>query len=179
MFTKFKTIKNLAVFKDFNWDTSVRDKIGNNIILFKRINILYGRNYSGKTTLSRIVRALETGHISDKYENPECCVCVKDNSDVNNSDFNSHNKTIRVFNQDFIEENLKFIVNPNENVEPFAILGEDNNEIEKEIELFKKSLGSNEADSETGLYQELKSLKAIYQIAVKRILMHKQALIVN
>jgi wobble nucleotide-excising tRNase len=167
MFTKFKTIKNLAVFKDFNWDTSVRDKIGNNIILFKRINILYGRNYSGKTTLSRIVRALETGHISDKYENPECCVCVKDNSDVNNSDFNSHNKTIRVFNQDFIEENLKFIVNPNENVEPFAILGEDNNEIEKEIELFKKSLGSNEADSETGLYQELKSLKAIYQIASK------------
>ncbi|MEB3733722.1 AAA family ATPase [Halopseudomonas pachastrellae] len=30
-----------------------------NIAEFKKINILYGRNYSGKTTLSRIFRALE------------------------------------------------------------------------------------------------------------------------
>ena len=31
----------------------VRDD-GNNVAEFKKINILYGRNYSGKTTLSRI-----------------------------------------------------------------------------------------------------------------------------
>ncbi len=47
MITKFKTIKNLAVFQNFDWDTTIRDD-GNNVVLFKAINIFYGRNYSGK-----------------------------------------------------------------------------------------------------------------------------------
>jgi len=55
---KIESIRNMAVFKDFRWASSVRDG-GNNIAEFKKINILYGRNYSGKTTLSRIFRALE------------------------------------------------------------------------------------------------------------------------
>ena len=67
MITKFKIIKNLAVFQNFVWDSSVIDG-GSNVQLFKEINVIYGRNYSGKTTLSRIVRALEKGAISDKYE---------------------------------------------------------------------------------------------------------------
>ena len=57
---KIDLIKNMAVFRDFRWSSSVRD-VGNNIAEFKQINILYGRNYSGKTTLSRIFRALECG----------------------------------------------------------------------------------------------------------------------
>ncbi|MDT0678484.1 AAA family ATPase [Autumnicola musiva] len=167
MITKFKSIKNLAVFKEFDWDSSVRAKKGNNTIEFKKLNILYGRNYSGKTTLSRIVRALETGQISDKYENPECCICITDNADVSQLNFRTHNKTIRVFNEDFIKENLKFIVNPKENVVPFAILGEGNNEIEAEINSLKERLGSNESDKETGLHKDLKSLNALYQAAKK------------
>lgn len=164
MITKFKSIKNLAVFKSFDWDREVRDK-GNNVVLFKRINILYGRNYSGKTTLARIVRAMETGFISDKYENAECCVCIKDNPDVHHSNFNGHNKTIRVFSEDFITENLKFIVNPDENVEPFAILGGDNAKIEEEINELNEKLGSNEENNETGFYKDLKSLKALFLAA--------------
>ena len=58
-------INNLGLFKSFNWD-SIRDH-GNNVVNLKRENIIYGRNYSGKTTLSRIIRALETKEISSKY----------------------------------------------------------------------------------------------------------------
>lgn len=166
MITKFKNIKNLAVFKDFDWDNSLRNQ-RNEVILFKKVNIFYGRNYSGKTTLSRIVRALETGTISSKYENPECSICITGNADVTQLDFTNHDKIIRVFNEDFINKNLKFIVNPEENIEPFAILGEGNNEIEEEIEQLKTKLGSSEKDSETGLYQDLKSLTAIYNVAKK------------
>ena len=166
MITKFLNIKNLAVFKNFDWNNEVRDK-GNNVILFNKINILYGRNYSGKTTLSRIARALETGRISDKYENPQCTVCITDNADVVETDFHSHNKTIRVFNDDFIKENLRFIVNQDENVQSFAILGEGNNEIEEEIERLKSSLGSNEEKKETGLYKDFKSFNALYVAANK------------
>ena len=56
---KIADIKNLAVFKNFKWDNSVKTKDGK-IDVFKDINIFYGRNYSGKTTLSRIFRAYET-----------------------------------------------------------------------------------------------------------------------
>lgn len=67
---KIEFIKNMTVFKDFQWASSLRDR-GNNEVKFKKINIYYGRNYSGKTTLSRILRALETGSLSDKFSSPE------------------------------------------------------------------------------------------------------------
>lgn len=163
MITKFKEIKKLAVFNDFNWDRTVRDR-GGNIIPFTKINIIYGRNYSGKTSLSRLVRALEIGSISDKYEGFECVISIEDGEEVTQTDFTLHNKTVRVFNEDFIDHNLRFIAN-NDDIEPFAILGEGNNEIEQQIQDLKDRLGSNEKDNETGLYQDLKSLSNVQESA--------------
>lgn len=164
MIKKIKSIKNLAVFNNFNWDSEVIDE-NNNVLEFKRTNIIYGRNYSGKTTLSRILRAMETGVISDKYENPECCISVLDNNDITQTNFSSHDKIIRVFNQDFIKHNLRFIINPDENVQPFAILGGDNNVIEEEIKVLKEKLGINEENEETALYKDFKSLETIFNTA--------------
>jgi wobble nucleotide-excising tRNase len=158
MITKFKSINNLAVFQSFNWDTTIRSS-GNGTILFKPINILYGRNYSGKTTLSRIVRALETGNISDKYENPEFEVCIKDNSDCTPSNLTAHGKKIRVFNEDFVKDNLRFIINSDESITPFAIIG-GNTTIEAEIQTLKNDLGNCEEESESGFYLELKNATA-------------------
>lgn len=159
MITKFKTIKNLAVFQNFVWDSSVLDG-GSNVQLFKDINVIYGRNYSGKTTLSRIVRALEKGGISDKYENPEFEVCIKDLANVTQANLTSHGKKIRVFNEDFVRDNLRFIVNPNDSINPFAILG-GNTDLQAEIDALKLELGENEEGSETGFYLELKNAKEI------------------
>lgn len=100
--------------------TTIRDD-GNNVVLFKPINIFYGRNYSGKTTLSRIIRALETGNISDKYENPQFEVCLQDIADTTQNNLTAHGKKIRVFNEDFVKDNLRFIVNSDESITPFAI----------------------------------------------------------
>jgi wobble nucleotide-excising tRNase len=159
MITKFKIIKNLAVFQNFVWDSSVIDG-GSNVQLFKEINVIYGRNYSGKTTLSRIVRALEKGAISDKYESPEFEVCIKDLADVTQTNLKSHGKKIRVFNEDFIKDNLRFIVNPDESINPFAILG-GNADLQTEIDALNLTLGKNEEGSETGFYLELKNAKEI------------------
>ena len=52
-------IPNFGSFHNFVWASSVRDSDGN-IVNFKKLNILYGRNYSGKTTLSRILRSMKT-----------------------------------------------------------------------------------------------------------------------
>lgn len=165
MITKFKTINNLAVFQNFNWDTNIRDK-GNNVVLFKSINIFYGRNYSGKTTLSRIIRALETGYISDKYENPQFEVEVKDVADATQNNLSTHGKKIRVFNEDFVKDNLRFITNSDESITPFAIIG-GNTTIETEIQKLKDELGNIEEDSESGFYLELKNAKSIANTALQ------------
>jgi wobble nucleotide-excising tRNase len=165
MIVKFKTIKNLAVFQGFIWDNSVRND-GGNISTFKDINIIYGRNYSGKTTLSRIVRALEIGVISDKYENPEFEVSIKDLADTSIANLTAHGKKIRVFNEDFVRDNLRFISNPDESINSFAILG-GNTTIEAEIAELKANLGKNDEGCETGFYLELKNAKAIEQSSIQ------------
>ncbi|WP_300599133.1 AAA family ATPase [Niabella sp.] len=163
MIAKFKSITNLAVFQNFNWDTTIRDG-GNNVVTFKPINIFYGRNYSGKTTLSRIVRALETGSISDKYENPQFEVSIKDVGDCTPDNLTAHGKKVRVFNEDFVKDNLRFIIDSDESITPFAIIG-GNATIEEAIQKFKDDLGSNEEGNESGFYLELKNANLIANIA--------------
>ncbi|MEA5442477.1 AAA family ATPase [Cyanobium gracile] len=140
---KIDLIRGMAVFRDFHWASSVRDG-GNNIAEFKRINILYGRNYSGKTTLSRIFRALETDSISEKYGSPEFQVTFEGGSTVTEDSLGSHGQVIRVFNEDFIKENLRFIVDDEHTINSFAILGEDNTRLEDEITMLEAELGSEE-----------------------------------
>ncbi|WP_323863198.1 AAA family ATPase [Xenorhabdus cabanillasii] len=139
---------------------------------FVDINIIYGRNYSGKTTLSRIVRALETGSLSDKYGSPSFQLRFNDNSDVTPANLSTHGKNTCVFNEDFIRENLRFITNPDDSIEPFAILGDDNNKIEKEIEALEAELGSSVEGQETGLFADKKKAADKYNFAFKA---HKQA----
>lgn len=145
----------MAVFKNFIWDNSVKDKDGR-VVECKTINIMYGRNYSGKTTLSRIVRALETGFISDKYNNPEFEIEFDDGTKVNQTQLKSNVHYIRVFNEDFVRENLSFLKDTSNDgtIKPFAVLGEDNTKLQNEIDALKVVLGSNEEGKETGLYKE-------------------------
>lgn len=151
--SKIKSIRNMAIFKDFEWDNVVKDKNGN-IQTFKDINIIYGRNYSGKTTLSRIFRAFETGILSDKYVNSEFQLSFEGNTKLTQNEIDQK-QDFRVFNSDFIDENLSFIHNENGMIEPFAILGEDNQKISQEIKSIQEELGIDSEDEKTGLYRDL------------------------
>lgn len=159
---RIDSIKNMAVFQDFDWSSSVRDS-GNNISEFRNINIFYGRNYSGKTTVSRIFRAFETGFISDKYDKPEFQISFLDKTILTQNNLSGHGKIIRVFNEDFVRDNLRFISNPDDCIESFAILGDDNNKIEKEIEELEEELGSKKEGQETGLYAEYEKATSDYK----------------
>lgn len=102
-------IASFGSFSDLTWKKNVRDG-GNNVQDFKRLNILYGRNYSGKTTLSRIFRALETGRIPSNYTSPSFTV-FGDKGNVTQADVASHGYDIRAYNRDFVSDNLSFLVN--------------------------------------------------------------------
>jgi wobble nucleotide-excising tRNase len=160
MFTKIKKIDNYAVFNNFDWNATVRDK-GNNIVEFKDINIIYGRNYSGKTTLSRIFRSLEKGELNEKYSNTTFEFEHTGTDRMCHLDVQNCSYDIRVYNRDYISENLKFLINEDGTIKPFVILGESNITIEKEIAEREEILGSE--TKKTGLKFELKNNTNAYQ----------------
>lgn len=168
MIRKFNKINNLAVFNNYNWDSSVPE--------FARINIIYGRNYSGKTTLSRILRAIETQLLPDKYENPSFEVLLEDGTVLSNTTLNANNLDVRVFNEDFVRANLRFLTDPDGEIEPFAVLGSDNAEIERAIKDLETEIGSDIEGSETGLYKQLKDKKKTAQDAARAHLSAHSAL---
>lgn len=152
MIKKILEIKDFAVFCDFEWDKHVVDSQGKAICL-QDVNIFFGRNYSGKTTLSRIFRAFELKGGLEKYERGSFKLELSDGNTIDEKSIESFTTPVRVFNEDFVKDNLLFIGNPEEGVTPFAVLG-GNVEIEKEIQEIKNTLGSSEEGSETKLYRE-------------------------
>ncbi|WP_297201575.1 AAA family ATPase [uncultured Pluralibacter sp.] len=149
-------IGSFGSFTDLSWKNSLKDA-GNNVQNFKRLNILYGRNYSGKTTLSRIFRALETGRIPHNYVDPNFTI-RGDKGDVTQVGLAGHGYDVRVYNRDFVSDNLSFLVNQTDGeIKTFAIVGEKNKEIEDAITAIQTRLGS--VESKAGLRHELEAKK--------------------
>ena len=85
-------------------------------------------------------------------------------ADITQNNLTAHGKKIRVFNEDFVKDNLRFIANSDENITPFAIIG-GNATIEGEIQTLKDDLGNSEVGSESGFYLELKNATTIANTA--------------
>lgn len=137
-------IANFGSFQGLEWKKTVRDS-GKNVKQFQRLNILYGRNYSGKTTLSRVFRALETQKIPLNYVGSSFTV-YGEKGDVAHTGLVGHNYDVRVYNRDFVTDNLSFLVNQEIGgvIKTFAIVGEQNKEIDDAIAAIEAKLGSVE-----------------------------------
>ncbi|MBH2072178.1 MAG: AAA family ATPase, partial [Burkholderiales bacterium] len=140
-------IANFGSFQGLDWKKTVRDN-GKNVKLFQRLNILYGRNYSGKTTLSRIFRSLETRKLPLNYVGSSFTV-TGDKGEVTHASLPTHNYDVRVYNRDFVTDNLSFLVNQEIGgvIKTFAIVGEQNKEIDDAIAVIEAKLGSVEGRS--------------------------------
>lgn len=165
MIKKILEIKDFAVFKDFEWDKHVVNSQGKAVCL-QDVNIFFGRNYSGKTTLSRIFRAFEVRVGLEKYEGGTFKLEMNDKSIIDENTLENLSYSVRVFNEDFVRENLLFINVPEQGVAPFAVLG-GNVEIEQEIQELKEKLGSPDEGNETGLYREKLEATNAYNTAYK------------
>lgn len=152
MIKKLRKLNNLGVFKSFEWDILVKDDKGQTVSL-EDINILYGRNYSGKTTLSRVFRYLETGVGLEKYVNASFELELGDGKTLTRVLEAENSIQVRVFNEDFVREKLYFVNDPNgsSSVAPFAVFG-DNADIEREIQSLREQLGDSIEGQETKLY---------------------------
>lgn len=131
MITKINKIKDFGVLKNFT---------GSTLPEFKTFNLIYGWNYSGKTTLSRVFRCLEKGKLHDDYLS--ATFEIEDSTSKYDNTF-VVKPNIRVFNSDFVKENLKWDA---DNIEPIFLLGAENIELQTELKQKETDLTSSETE---------------------------------
>lgn len=157
MIKKFTKIKNAGVFNDFDWPKNEKGTY-NHPFEFKDVNIIYGQNYSGKTTLSRIPRSFEKGKLPEGFESIEFEILTSSGKTYTQLDIKtllSDDIAYKVFNEDFIRDNLVFFGVDTPHSAPFTILGEKNVSLEAEIKSCEEKIGSNVSGEETGLRKQL------------------------
>jgi wobble nucleotide-excising tRNase len=143
-------ITKFALFNEFSWDKTIGKDNS-----FKTVNIIYGRNYSGKTTMSRIFRCVEKGEIHRHYLDAKFSILLNDKRSLSQNNLTSipDDIKIRVYNTDFVKDNLSWLHNDDGSIKPFTLLGSINVELDKKIKGIEEKLGK-EGDKK-GLFFEL------------------------
>ena len=132
MLKSIEKIKGLGVYQSYSKPAGTQD--------FGIKNLIYGWNYSGKTTLSRLFAQLET-----KSANPDLSGCeftfgTSDDS-INEKNFNQCNLLVRVFNSDFVRANLHF---DGGSFNPILLLGKESEEAQRKIDELDKRVKRSE-----------------------------------
>jgi wobble nucleotide-excising tRNase len=128
MITKISRLKHPGVLRDLSWPADLPS--------FGRFNLIYGWNGSGKTTISRMFRALETRTAPAAGE----VVFTINGTDVHSRDFSQATLPVRVFNRDFVTESV-FRIGGSE-VPPILVVGKESVEKQKQIEQLKRNLNA-------------------------------------
>lgn len=141
MFAKLLRIKGLGlVFSDFAWPAASP--------AFKKVNLVYGWNGCGKTTLTRLFDTIARGDAHGvEYE-----VELSDGTKLRAGD--PFAKPVRVFNQPYVEANVRVLETKASAIS--ILLGEENKELLAQVEADQRELSGDPADPEKkGLLSEL------------------------
>lgn len=120
-FKKVKEIKNSEAFDSFEWKGPDLNKF----------NLIYGWNGSGKTTTSRVFGSVEKGAVVAELGETQFQI-LTDGKPLKNADLGTPSPNIRVFNDDFVKEHLKFHESKTKQI---LIAGKTSIETEEEIKL--------------------------------------------
>ena len=125
-------IKDFGCYKDYKQHNQLG--IGNDFNV-GRVNIFYGRNYSGKSTYSKIFQSIELKQLPEKYGDIDFEIKLANQTFIKSNEITTHMLPIdcKVFNQRFIDDNI-YLHNDNK-LNSFQIsIGSDTNETLKKIE---------------------------------------------
>ena len=146
MFEKISKLKNFGIFRDFSWSGDTPD--------FVRFNLIYGWNRSGKTTLSKVFAACEKRTTDFKVypRNGEFEIKVQGGQTVNHNNCRYSAYHVRVFNRDFVEENVFF--DPEEvRANPIVYVGKEDIKSREELQELR--------ERESSLENEYNAAKAV------------------
>lgn len=126
---RINKIKGHPVFHDFSWPSDLGE--------FKKYNLIYGWNRSGKTTLSNLFRAIEKKRAITEGE----FEITIDGKEVAGNNFHNEGSLpqVRVFNHDFVSEN---VFTEHGSVTPIFFFGEESIEKQKKIDELKEQVES-------------------------------------
>ena len=91
---RISRLRNCGIFRNFTWSKDLHE--------FGQFNLIYGRNGTGKTTISRILRDLERKQVPTGAD----VKLLVDGREIAAPAFPSGSVPIRVFNRDFIEDSV-------------------------------------------------------------------------
>lgn len=127
MILKINRLKNFGIFKDFSW---------NGLDNFKKKNLIYGWNYSGKTTLSKLFQNLEFKDKDKFFAGSEFSITTQiDNitTDYRENDLENFRFDVKVFNTNYIKRIFTWD-NPQSDIQPISFyLGDPSGELDKKI----------------------------------------------
>ena len=92
--------------------------------------MIYGWNYAGKTTLSRVLRSVENQALHPDYASAEFAISTHNDPPVTINSLATHSLKIRVFNSDFVKDNLSW---DGEAFKPILLLGQQSIQAQQEI----------------------------------------------
>ena len=159
-------IKNLSygLFQGFRWPSDLD--------IFAKRSILFGWNGTGKTTLSKVFRVLETGVLlANEGSFPTFSFEIEGERDLTENNI-SKSPYIRVFNKDFIDDVV--FRSEDQGGTPFIYyIGEKQASLEKELLSLEKNLGiinkeKNKLETETAqLDREKKNISSERALVIK------------
>jgi wobble nucleotide-excising tRNase len=128
---RFKTldsISGLGLFRTFTWDPA-------QLADFDRYNLIYGWNYSGKTTLSRVFQSLEDNRIHPDFTGATLQFTKGDGSTIS-STFAPPLPQVRVFNREFVIRNFHDGTDMT-GADLIAVIGETNQALKDRLERYQ------------------------------------------
>ena len=151
MFKKVSKLKHFGIFRDFEWSSDTPD--------FSRLNLIYGWNKSGKTTFSRAFVACEkkTTKFTQYPPNGEFEIKTQSGA-ISHLNCQNGTKQIRVFNRDFIEENVSF--DPTNSSNPIVYVSEEDIASRMKLKEFQEKIAVLEEKYESAQTDLQKSKKA-------------------
>ena len=153
MVEKIQKLEHPGTLRNFRWPTDM--------LSFGRYNLIYGWNGSGKTTISRLFRFLEMG----KPATFDVALSINGRN-VNGSDFEQVSIPVRVFNRDFVLENV--FPTGGGDMAPILVLGKDSVQKQQEIERLKKKRAAAEATLQKVQSNKNAATKALDQHCIDR-----------
>jgi wobble nucleotide-excising tRNase len=132
MITKINKIKDFGIFQNFAWD---------GLDSFTKKNLIYGWNYSGKTTLSKLFQNLEFKDKNKYFSGSEFDFTTEKNNTATHhtqNDLVSFPYAVKVFNTNYLKRIFTFD-EPNSGIQPISFyLGDPSGELDKKIKNLDK-----------------------------------------
>ncbi len=128
MLKSIEKIKKLGVYESYTKPAGIKE--------FAAKNLIYGWNYSGKTTLSRLFADLEAKVPHPDFKDCEFTFNAGAHA-ITEKNFHEFNLSVRVFNSDFVRSNLFF---DSGSCNAILLLGKESEEAQKKIDALSKRI---------------------------------------